>query len=536
HDETPKDSQIQQFIDICRGFINSNPNDIIGVHSTYGFNRAGYFICAYLCQQLKISIDKAIDLFAVARSPGVFSQNYLDKLIQEYGNENNESKLAPPLSPWCLIGLTESTTNKRLHDDTDSEEDKKRTRHEIYTKSVPKFAVDLVNVIPIESKSALHRIRSKFQQMCKYDQQTFPGSRPVSMDFKNYTNILNWPYKVSWSPDGIRYMMLILNESEIYMIDRNNDVFQINKLWFPEDSEYRHHLEHTLLDGVFVVDKMKDKEKYRYYVYDIVYYNNENIYQQPFTKRMAKYQEIIEVRNGTVSKGLMNDCFKPFSVRAKDFWDLSAGLELLGDKFQSQLRHESNGLIFQPVNEPYIFGLAWRVLKWKKYHTIDFQLKITNEGQSQVKIAHLYLNNMEEPFRSMAYSSELDHYNNKIIECSYQNNQWVFYRHRSDKIYANAEMKIAHLYLNNMEEPFRSMAYSSELDHYNNKIIECSYQNNQWVFYRHRSDKIYANAETTAIGVMKAIQRPISKNDLCSVIKEHIENENNSSEQFNQLF
>ncbi|CAF4166108.1 unnamed protein product, partial [Adineta steineri] len=415
HDETPKDSQIQQFIDICRGFINSNPNDIIGVHSTYGFNRAGYFICAYLCQQLKISIDKAIDLFAVARSPGVFSQNYLDKLIQEYGNENNESKLAPPLSPWCLIGLTESTTNKRLHDDTDSEEDKKRTRHEIYTKSVPKFAVDLVNVIPIESKSALHRIRSKFQQMCKYDQQTFPGSRPVSMDFKNYTNILNWPYKVSWSPDGIRYMMLILNESEIYMIDRNNDVFQINKLWFPEDSEYRHHLEHTLLDGVFVVDKMKDKEKYRYYVYDIVYYNNENIYQQPFTKRMAKYQEIIEVRNGTVSKGLMNDCFKPFSVRAKDFWDLSAGLELLGDKFQSQLRHESNGLIFQPVNEPYIFGLAWRVLKWKKYHTIDFQLKITNEGQSQVKIAHLYLNNMEEPFRSMAYSSELDHYNNKII-------------------------------------------------------------------------------------------------------------------------
>ncbi|CAF4780334.1 unnamed protein product, partial [Rotaria magnacalcarata] len=49
-----------------------------------------------------------------------------------------------------------------------------------------------------------------------------------------------------------------------------------------------------------------------------------------------------------------------------------------------------------------------------------------------------------------------------------------------------------------MSDPFASIRYSSELDQYKNRIIECSFGDNQWYFYRHRADKTYPNARVTA--------------------------------------
>jgi hypothetical protein len=45
-------------------------------------------------------------------------------------------------------------------------------------------------------------------------------------------------------------MMLIENENRIYMLDRNNNAFQINHLSFPKDPNCQTHLINTLLDGV----------------------------------------------------------------------------------------------------------------------------------------------------------------------------------------------------------------------------------------------------------------------------------------------
>jgi mRNA-capping enzyme len=46
-----------------------------------------------------------------------------------------------------------------------------------------------------------------------------------------------------------------------------------------------------------------------------------------------------------------------------------------------------------------------------------------------------------------------------------------------------------------MKTPFSTMRYTSELRQYDNKIIECSYHNNQWHFHRHRTDKSFPNAK-----------------------------------------
>jgi mRNA-capping enzyme len=44
--------------------------------------------------------------------------------------------------------------------------------------------------------------------------------------------------------------MLILQENEIYFIDRDNSVFQVSHLKFPHRKDLKRHLVNTLLDGV----------------------------------------------------------------------------------------------------------------------------------------------------------------------------------------------------------------------------------------------------------------------------------------------
>ncbi|CAF4348727.1 unnamed protein product, partial [Adineta steineri] len=50
HGETPNEEQINTFIRVCDHFFSMNPDEIIGIHCTHGFNRTGFLICAYLCR------------------------------------------------------------------------------------------------------------------------------------------------------------------------------------------------------------------------------------------------------------------------------------------------------------------------------------------------------------------------------------------------------------------------------------------------------------------------------------------------------
>ena len=45
------------------------------------------------------------------------------------------------------------------------------------------------------------------------------------------------------------------------------------------------------------------------------------------------------------------------------------------------------------------------------------------------------------------------------------------------------------------------MKVTSAIKHLNNKIIECKYENNQWVFMRERTDKSFPNSFKTAAGM-----------------------------------
>lgn len=49
--------------------------------------------------------------------------------------------------------------------------------------------------------------------------------------------------------------------------------------------------------------------------------------------------------------GVINKEREPFSVRDKGFWDLECAGKLLEPKFQKNLSHEPDGLIFQPSSD-----------------------------------------------------------------------------------------------------------------------------------------------------------------------------------------
>merc|ERR1711923_209974 len=113
--------------------------------------------------------------------------------------------------------------------------------------------------------------------------------------------------------------------------------------------------------------------------------------------------------------------------------DASEAYKLMSDEFKNQLAHEPDGLIFQPSRDPYKAGRDDSVLKWKpaEMNSVDFKLKIVKEsglGMLPRTVGQLYVGGLDRPFAEMKVKGEVKNLNNKIIECRWENNQWVCIR------------------------------------------------------------------------------------------------------------
>ena len=271
-------------------------------------------------------------MFAKARPTGIYKQDYLDELLRKYG-EGPSSAISAPVRPeWCLTSSDDEDEPKersignggiKRPRNNNFEQSNKRFREETRN-SNPQFAVSLPGVTPICLQSLMTQIQLKCQRMCQWNGRGFPGSQPVLMDITNYMTIVQSPYMVSWKADGTRYLMLIEDENKIYMFDRDNNVFEISHLRFPKDPECTSHLKNTLVDGELVIDTVGETKVPRYLIYDIIIYENEDVGKKPFKERLDIIRRlIVDVRNKAISTRLIDRCLDPFSIRNKDFWDLS---------------------------------------------------------------------------------------------------------------------------------------------------------------------------------------------------------------------
>ncbi|XP_010881117.2 mRNA-capping enzyme isoform X1 [Esox lucius] len=453
HGECPTTETTNMFIRLCEHFMEKTPTELIGVHCTHGFNRTGFLICAYLVEKMDWSIEAAVAGFAQARAPGIYKGDYLRELFRRYGDVE-DAPAAPALPDWCF-----EDDNDRGDQDDDgnvigqdpqsgpsssgSSAPGKRRKERLKVGAIFLEGITVKGVTQVTTQPKLAEIQRKVQELAEWEKSGFPGAQPVSMDRRNLRLLEQNPYKVSWKADGTRYMMLIDGKNEVYMIDRDNSVFHIANLEFPFRKDLRVHLCNTLLDGEMIIDKVNGQPVPRYLIYDIIKFNGQPVGQCDFKIRLLCIEkEIISPRMEKMKTGQIDKTKEPFSVRNKPFFDLHAARKLLEGSFTSQVSHEVDGLIFQPCGK-YKAGRCDDILKWKppSLNSVDFRLKIAvvgGEGLLRQTVGLLYVGSYDRPFAQMKASKELKQYDNKIIECSFNNNTWVFMRQRVDKSFPNS--------------------------------------------------------------------------------------------------
>ncbi|CAH2066083.1 unnamed protein product, partial [Iphiclides podalirius] len=460
HGETPTQEQTRQFIDTITNFKLNHPEDIIGVHCTHGFNRTGFLIVSYMVEEMDFSLDAALHSFSKVREPGIYKQDYIDELYRRYEEDPSDfAPTAPPRPQWCeeeeyqegdyqdlqpelSSHSSQNFGNTSTANDSSKGRKGKKDRHNRKEFKRKEFVPIISGVDFHENEKDVEQIQKKVQEFCKWTGKGFPGSQPVSMTHMNIVSLQRKPYRVSWKADGVRYMMLIDGEDRVFMVDRDNCIFKVNGLKFLHNKTM-HHLKNTLLDGEMVEDKEGGQVKTRYLCYDIIRFEGMNVGRESFfpVRLMCIEKEIINPRNRALAKGMIGK--GPFSVHLKEFWDIKMTHYLLEEKFSKMLTHEPDGLIFQPAKEPYVSGACKEVLKWKPsdMNSVDFRLQIVTEtgvGILTKKIGLLFVGREKNSFGKIKLTKEIKHLHNKIIECKYENNQWVFMRERTDKSYPNS--------------------------------------------------------------------------------------------------
>ncbi|KAG5276547.1 hypothetical protein AALO_G00106940 [Alosa alosa] len=448
HGECPTAEVTGLFIRCCEHFMERNPTELIGVHCTHGFNRTGFLICAYLVEKMDWSVEAAVAAFGQSRPPGIYKADYLKELFRRYG-EVEDAPPAPELPDWCFDddnGDVDDDGNVIGQDSGPSSSaasSGKKKKERLKLGAVFLEGVSVKGVVQVTEQPKLGEIQRKCQEYAEWDRSGFPGAQPVSMDERNLHLLKHNAYKVSWKADGTRYMMLIKGRNEVYMIDRDNSVFHIENLEFPFRKDPRTHLSNTLLDGEMIIDKVNGQPIPRYLIYDIIKFMDNPVGQCDFNTRLfCMEKEIIFPRQEKMKTGQIDKTKEPFSVRNKPFFDIHATRKLLEGSFTAQVSHETDGLIFQPMGK-YKPGRCDDILKWKppSHNSVDFRLKITKvggEGLLPETVGLLYVGSYDRPFARMRVNKELKRYDNKIIECTFVNNSWVFMRERIDKSFPNS--------------------------------------------------------------------------------------------------
>jgi mRNA-capping enzyme len=80
------------------------------------------------------------------------------------------------------------------------------------------------------------------------------------------------------------------------------------------------------------------------------------------------------------------------------------------------------------------------------------------------------------------------------------------------------KIEVGDLYVGGMAYPFDTMKANKTLKELDDKIIECRFQDNRWVFMRERTDRSFPDSVATALREWYCINNSVSKRTLLKYV------------------
>lgn len=254
----------------------------------------------------------------------------------------------------------------------------------------------------------------------------FPGSQPVSIEFKHFNILRSQPYVVCEKTDGVRCMLLAFmfeNRKVCVCLNRALDMF-VCPLNF---RKFVYEGNGTILEGELYNDVT-------FMIYDALVVSGKGVGHLDFLDRLKHIEELMKAL--TVLK------YDPITLRIKTFHLLSDFDSFMKD-YLPTVEQEMDGLIFTPVKTWVKTGTHETMFKWKprEKNTIDFQLKKKGE------MWQMYVQERGElVFESELHSNKVSHLpwmeDGAIVECQYMFDDepmwWKPLKRRHDKTFPNS--------------------------------------------------------------------------------------------------
>lgn len=176
----------------------------------------------------------------------------------------------------------------------------------------------------------------------------FIGCHPVPVSSENINFLINNDYFVCEKSDGIRVMLLCYKKI-VYLYDRKN-CFYITKYLLDDERTY-------LLDG----EIYSEMENYIFSMFDCLIYESNSVISANFQIRFNLYNKFKDLLRNNMLKQRNDMKTKRFYIIAKGMFR-SYGLKDVLNEIKN-LKHENDGLIFTPLQLPYVLGIRSEILK-----------------------------------------------------------------------------------------------------------------------------------------------------------------------------
>lgn len=339
----------------------------------------------------------------------------------------------------------------------------------------------------------------------------FPGAQPVSFSKAHLDELKRTDYYVCEKTDGLRYLLWMTVDAGRpihYLIDRKNDYYFIDGLFYPHQESKDYSVAHnfTLLDGELVEDRYPDgTSQIKFLVFDCLVLDKTDLMHRQLDKRLAYFKSHILQPYKNMMKA-HPDRIMPFVLEDKAI-EFSYGLEKMFKETIPKVKqlHGNDGLIFTCKESPYCPGTDPHILKWKppEENTVDFLLHIS------------WMTFPAEP--SDPDQTPVEDYNAMPEELALYVNYGEGGRYeRHGQLYVTSEEW----------EKFKSMNRPLQ-----DSIVECFLEDvsaatngvnghgtngatKRWRFHRFRDDKEEANHISTFESVIESIEDHVTEDDL----------------------